>query len=174
MIDNEDGMTLVEVLASLILITLASGIIWTTVSVATKFNVGETTSLKIQQEANYIISELQRVHRTCEEYSLTITQSEVSIKNCRPNSKKPESVIANETISNGYRYVAIIEKEINMENRNKPSRDMKEGKDFFEYNNYDVKSIKNNLEFNYFAVEDLKNDKRYVNIPTTISRYRSN
>lgn len=168
---NEQGMTLVEVLAALLLISLVSVIIWTTISIATQFNIGETTSLKLQQEAKYIISELQKVHRTCEEYNITISQKEVSINDCEAINGGKGDLAADEIISNGYQYIAIIGGD---EVAEKTPDKMIEGIDFIEYIDYSVRPLKEDLEIPYFAVIDLKNDKRYVNIPTTISRYKLN
>ncbi|ARK23618.1 hypothetical protein SporoP37_02200 [Sporosarcina sp. P37] len=168
---NEHGMTLVEVLATLLLISLVTGIIWTTISVATQFNIGETTSLKLQQEANYIIAELQRVHRMCETYKVTISKEQVSINDCEAMKGGTGAVVNDEIISDGYRYIAIIDKEEIVE---KVPGKMMEGEDFVEYINYVVRPLKEDLRITYFAIIDLKNDKRYVNIPTTISRYKLN
>lgn len=163
--NDEKGLTLVELLATLTLISLVTGIIWTTISIASQFNIGETTSLKLQQEANYIITELQKAHRTCSEYKLTIKEDEISIKECKLIDKDE---IINKIISSNYKYIAII---------NEPTIDLPPSKmiknvHFIEYIDIPQKPKKNDINLMYFTVQDTNNDKRFVNIPTTISRYK--
>lgn len=166
MINDERGLTLVELLATLTLISLVTGIIWTTISIASQFSIGETTSLKLQQEANYIIAELQRFHRTCSEYNLTITPEEISINECKINGNEE---LSGKVISTGYIYGAFI---------NKPAPDLTPS-ELLAINEYEYyvevkqRPLKNDIVFTYFAIEDPNNDKRFVNIPTTISRYKT-
>ena len=151
---NEDGMTLVEVLATLVLIILVSGVLWTTVSIATKFNISETSALRLQQEANYIIAELQQVHRQCYSYKLTIVRDEVKVAECK-----------NETGASLTQYDGVIS-------------------DQFKYRFEDsgvspyVEKLfitpKENLELLDFVVIDpikRNNKEKAVRVPTTISRY---
>ncbi len=164
---DEKGLTLVEVLATLTLISLVTGLIWSTISIATQFNVSETTNVRVQQEANHILTELQSIHRNCYEYRLTITQEKVAVNGCEAINGEANN---EKVISDDFRYVAILNKTA----PNLPSREMEEGeeKDFQEINKV-IESSSTNLVFTYFAVEDINNDKRYVNIPTTISRYKT-
>lgn len=167
MINNEKGLTLVELLATLTLLSLVTGIIWTTVSISTQFNVSETTNLRIQQEANYILTELQSIHRSCSDYRLTVTEKKVSVNGCLEINGIDN---IEKIISTGYRYVAIVDKQPPA----LPSKDMVKGEDndFQDIIELKIKPASKNLVFTYFAVEDLNNNKRYVNIPTTISRYK--
>lgn len=105
MLKNEKGMTLVEVLATLILLTLVTGLIWTAISIASQFNISETTELKLQQEANYIVSQLQQVHRHCHEYKLEITENEVKVKSCL-NKDDSENTKYSGIISNKFQYAS--------------------------------------------------------------------
>lgn len=143
---NEAGMTLVEVLAALVLITLVTSIIWTTVSIATKFNVSETSTLRLQQEANYIISTLQQVHRNCETYNLTISDKEVSVTEC----VKVDPTVGTEfngVISNKFEYKALKDNE-------------------------EQTPLTKDLKLEDFTVKDPSNDKLNIVITTTIARYR--
>lgn len=103
--DNQSGMTLVELLAVLVLISLVTGIIWTTMSIGIKHNSVETTKIQLQQEANAIITKLQREHRVQECYILNIEDHEVSITNCenQPAFK--------EVLGNDYEYGPLMNKE---------------------------------------------------------------
>ncbi|WP_301108367.1 prepilin-type N-terminal cleavage/methylation domain-containing protein [Sporosarcina sp.] len=163
MVKKEAGMTLIEVLATLVLLTLVTGIIWTTVSIATKFNVSETTSLQLQQEANYIISEMQQVHRNCFTYKLSITDDEIRINECLDSNN---SVINsfNGVISNSYHYLPEIKNQ-----KFKPS-----AKNSFYENEDNVKiKVENDLELNDLILIDPINKKKRVKISTTISRYKT-
>ncbi|WP_019413854.1 prepilin-type N-terminal cleavage/methylation domain-containing protein [Paenisporosarcina sp. TG20] len=61
---NEKGLTLLEVLASLVLVSLVVALAMTTFNIGVKYNVIETTKTKMQQESNLIVSTLMNVHRT--------------------------------------------------------------------------------------------------------------
>lgn len=146
---NEQGMTLVEVLAVLVLVSLVTGVIWTTISIATKFNMSETSYLKLQQEANYIISELQQVHRHCETYRLTINPNEVKVSECMKNAETPLEGF-NGVISTGFHYKPIIDNELI-----EPTKGEKD------INNLTVSDVTNNLN----------REPREVVISTVLSRY---
>src|SRR5690606_7167197 len=79
---DENGMTLVEVLVTLVLVSLVITLIWTTVMVSMKYNIVETNKLRWQQEANRIITVIQQLHRKCDTYSLTATHQEIQIDHC--------------------------------------------------------------------------------------------
>lgn len=70
---NEKGVTLIELLAVLVLVTLIATLIMTTFTISFKYNVSETKKVKMQQEANYIVSLILQEHRTTEAYQLEIT-----------------------------------------------------------------------------------------------------
>ena len=143
---NEDGMTLVEVLATLVLLSLVTGIIWTTISIATKFSVSETTELQLQQEANYIISQLQQVHRHCYTYELTITESEIKVENCMKDEINPNR-----------EYDGIISDRFLYEPRPTSTEE----------------PTKADLYLSDFVVIDPVKKIRRVDVPTTISRYKT-
>jgi len=67
---KQDGMTLVEVLATLLLSSLVIMLIWTTVAITMKYNLTETKKLQMQQDANYIITDIQRIHRKYDCYQI--------------------------------------------------------------------------------------------------------
>ncbi|QTD41569.1 type II secretion system protein [Sporosarcina sp. Te-1] len=95
---DQRGMTLVELLAVLVISSLVAMLIWTAVMLVLKYNISETKKLQLQQEANYIISEIQNVHRYCDNYSLTIQSNQVSINDCNTNSNR---IISNDYIYTG-------------------------------------------------------------------------
>nr|WP_269136027.1 prepilin-type N-terminal cleavage/methylation domain-containing protein [Sporosarcina cyprini] len=67
---KQDGMTLVELLATLLLSSVIILLIWTTIAISMKYNVTETKKLQMQQEANYIITDIQRIHRNAVCYKI--------------------------------------------------------------------------------------------------------
>ena len=153
---QEEGMTLVEVLAALVLLALVTTIIWSTVSIATKFNVSETSTLRLQQEANYIITDLQQVHRHCDSYRLTISRDEVKVTECKGADGQSKDAY-NKVISDQFNY--------RFEDSGKSP-----------YLDRPYRPAKENLELQDFAVIDPVNNhgkEKAVQVPTIISRYRT-
>lgn len=71
--NNERGVTLLEVLAVLTLVSMVAVLIMTTLFIANRHHLTETSKLKMQQEANYIITTILQKHRTVkEEYTLKL------------------------------------------------------------------------------------------------------
>ncbi|MEK3934050.1 hypothetical protein MKY41_01915 [Sporosarcina sp. FSL W7-1349] len=93
---NEDGITLVELLASLILVSMVVVLIWTTFFISARHNTSETTKMRLQQEANYILTAIQQQHRQKECYDLIVAVEELKIKDCDSNEET--------TLSSGYIY----------------------------------------------------------------------
>lgn len=140
-------MTLVEVLATIVLVSMVVILIWTGVFISMRYNVAETKKLRLQQDANYIITEIQRIHRSCDKYDLTISKNEIYIKNCilASSSSKPDF-----TIANIFQYESIPE---------------------FKGALIETKKNESNINFT-LTVKDNENEKIFVEIPTTISRYK--
>ncbi|WP_039043046.1 prepilin-type N-terminal cleavage/methylation domain-containing protein [Sporosarcina sp. ZBG7A] len=90
--DNQSGMTLVELLAVLVLVSLVTGIIWTAMNISVKHNALETTKIQLQQDANFIITKIQQKHRSSECYRLIIEEQEVSLRNCEGNQESTEII----------------------------------------------------------------------------------
>lgn len=99
-IKNEKGVTLLELLAVLVLTSLILTLIITTFVVFSNYNVTQTKKLRMQQEANYIISLILQTHRTAEAYELMIPSvDKLIIKECEnedPVCIGPESIIGNQ------------------------------------------------------------------------------
>ncbi|MEK5069477.1 PilW family protein [Sporosarcina sp. FSL K6-1508] len=75
-VKNEKGVTLIELLAVLVLVTMVGTLIMTTFFIANRFNVTETKKMKMQQEANYIITAVLQKHRTVDEcYNLNVSDT---------------------------------------------------------------------------------------------------
>lgn len=76
MIRKQKGMTLVEVLASLLITSLVIILIWTTILISIKYNIVESNKIQMQQEVNYIITDLQRIHREFNCYQIKSVNGE--------------------------------------------------------------------------------------------------
>lgn len=102
--DNESGISLVELLATLALVSIVISLIWTAFSVSTKFNLIETQKLKLQQEANYIVAEVQRLHRICDSYTFILSAEQITIDNCEIRDEHNNLLKKNFILSNNYEY----------------------------------------------------------------------
>ncbi|MBD7983021.1 prepilin-type N-terminal cleavage/methylation domain-containing protein [Sporosarcina sp. Sa2YVA2] len=87
MLWKERGMTLVEVLVTLLLSSLIIVLISTTIMISMKYNIAESKKTQMQQEANYIITDIQRIHRqySCYEIIENEVDEEWIIKDCINN-----------------------------------------------------------------------------------------
>lgn len=72
MVQNEKGVTLIELLAALTIFGIFSAIIWAFFFQSFQVNKVEMTKNSLQQEANLIINTLQEVHRNSESYLIVI------------------------------------------------------------------------------------------------------
>ncbi|WP_075619957.1 prepilin-type N-terminal cleavage/methylation domain-containing protein [Paenisporosarcina indica] len=72
-IKNEKGITLVELIAALALVTIVAILIMTTLSIGIQRSVIEGEKTRIQQEANLMVSKLLDIHQKGNCYQLEIT-----------------------------------------------------------------------------------------------------
>ncbi|PID04116.1 hypothetical protein CSV67_01185 [Sporosarcina sp. P2] len=147
---NQQGMSVVELLATLLLVSLVSVIIWTTFSISTRMNTSETAKLRLQQEINYIATEAQRLHRKCSSYEFVVKPQRVSVRNCRTSSQTIEDYI----LSTNFLYYTDQKNPEATEER------------------FYVNAKRGNLEISKFWVVNPKNDKLKVSIPLELSRYK--
>ncbi|MCG7344999.1 hypothetical protein MHZ92_12705 [Sporosarcina sp. ACRSL] len=138
-------MTLVEVLAVLLLTALVITLIWTTVLTSMKYNITETKKLKMQQEANYIITDLQQIHRKCDTYRLEERDGKIWLTDCTG-------------------VVAQSDKKIGSENEFKISGLPTEQE-------IKAKTTDSSMNVN-LVVSDPVKDKLEVSVSTVISRYK--
>jgi hypothetical protein len=62
-----------------------------------KYNITETKKLRMQQEANYIITELQQIHRKCDTYKLEERDEEFWMTDCTGGVLQPNKKIGSES-----------------------------------------------------------------------------
>ncbi|MFD1927278.1 prepilin-type N-terminal cleavage/methylation domain-containing protein [Sporosarcina siberiensis] len=156
---NEHGVSLVELLAVLALVAMIATLILTTFFIATKYNLTETKKLKMQQEANYIITFILQKHREVEDcYSLKINDENLFFDYC--DESKPDKLI-----SNGYEYKLYHPLEPENPLVPQAERDAIEESERF-YPKED------NLQMTLMLI-DLSNDQLKVSIDTTFVRYKT-
>ena len=75
LISNQKGISLIELIAALALVSLVSLLIMTTLSIGIKRSIIENDKVRIQQEANIVVSKLLNNHRNGEKYCLKLSES---------------------------------------------------------------------------------------------------
>lgn len=155
MIKKQEGMTLIEVLATLLISSLVIMLIWTTVAISMKYNFVEMKKLRLQQEANRIITEIQQYHRQCEAYELTANHQEIQIKHCVVNGVDQGA----KQIANDFYYAIYVDTDLELgENKLYP---------------IDAKGINASYDLTLMVSDPAKQNPK-VTIDSKISRYQSN
>ncbi|MDN7226971.1 prepilin-type N-terminal cleavage/methylation domain-containing protein [Planococcus sp. N064] len=81
---NQKGVTLVELLATLVIASLIVGIAWTALSIGMKHSAIEKNETHLQQEANLIITTLANAHRQNDYYTLRYNaKNQLEIQVCQ-------------------------------------------------------------------------------------------
>lgn len=83
---NQKGVTLVELLATLVIFGIFSTIIWAFLFQTAKTNEVEISKNQLQQEANIIINAFDEVHRKSSIYTIDYNSDEIIIK---PTNSSP-------------------------------------------------------------------------------------
>ncbi|MCU9614026.1 prepilin-type N-terminal cleavage/methylation domain-containing protein [Caldibacillus lycopersici] len=79
---KEQGFTLLEVLAAIVLLTIVSGIIWSVFFQGFHFSQTSLTKNQMQQEINYIITDLESFHRYSEQsYTINSANCKITVSN---------------------------------------------------------------------------------------------
>lgn len=84
-VSGQKGFTLVELLAVLLLLSMVVALVWTTVLTSMRYNLSETNKLKMQEEANLIITNLQNIHRKCDNYMIENRNGGIWMTGCKNN-----------------------------------------------------------------------------------------
>ncbi|WKA60000.1 prepilin-type N-terminal cleavage/methylation domain-containing protein [Planococcus shenhongbingii] len=102
---NQKGITLVELLAALVLVSLVAGIAWTALSIGFKHTAVETNKTSLQQDANLIVSTLSAAHRRNDTYTLKFdANKQLMIKTCEDITACPATSTFTRVIDNNYDY----------------------------------------------------------------------
>ena len=81
-IENQKGITLVELLAALLLASVVIVIIMTSFSIGIKHNASESKKVLLQQEANLILATITNKHRAGDCYNLTVKNKKLFLLTC--------------------------------------------------------------------------------------------
>lgn len=79
---NQKGITLVELVAALALVSIIATIAWTALTIGMKHGAAETSKTVMQQEANVMISSLMAAHRGSEKYSIIFEDDQLKVDYC--------------------------------------------------------------------------------------------
>lgn len=101
MIRNQNGITIVELLVALTLVSVVATIAWTALFTGMKHTVAETTKTQLQQEANLVIAKLTNEHRKNDLYYLRINAGELEINTCDKVSENPVNCEGFSSATNG-------------------------------------------------------------------------
>ncbi|ANU23605.1 PilW family protein [Planococcus donghaensis] len=80
--NNEKGLTMIEILAALVLVSLVVAGAWTAMSIGFKHSVVETTKTHIQQDAALVIAKLSSAHRKSDRYVMKFENEQLMLKTC--------------------------------------------------------------------------------------------
>ena len=76
---DEKGVSLVEVLAALLLVSIIATAAWTALSIGMKHTTAETSKTEIQQDANLIIAKLSAAHRQSDSYTIKFENGQMML-----------------------------------------------------------------------------------------------
>ncbi|MGM0754149.1 MAG: type II secretion system protein [Bacillota bacterium] len=79
MIHNERGLTLVEVLATLTILSIIGAVVWNVFFQGIHYTKKAVSQNSIQQEANILTMKLTRIHQTVNEYELESSDCEIEV-----------------------------------------------------------------------------------------------
>lgn len=79
LIHNERGLTLVEVLATLTILSIIGAVVWNVFFQGIHYTKKAVSQNSIQQEANILTMKLTRIHQTVNEYELESSDCEIEV-----------------------------------------------------------------------------------------------
>lgn len=82
MIRNQRGLSLVELLAVLAILSFLGTIIWSVFFQGYNFSKRAVTKNMLQQDANLIVTNLTKIHQTSEQYTISTTSSITNAPGC--------------------------------------------------------------------------------------------
>lgn len=88
--NNERGLTLVEVLATVIILSIISILAWSIFFQGTEYSKKAVSKNQMQQEANVIIASLNSIHKRSIEYSATSKDCILSVQYTTKSTTKTE------------------------------------------------------------------------------------
>ncbi|WP_084786860.1 prepilin-type N-terminal cleavage/methylation domain-containing protein [Bacillus tuaregi] len=76
---NQQGITVIELLISLAILSLIGVLIWNVFFQGLDFSSKEITKNRMQQEANIILTHLTKIHQTAEEYKIETNSGKILV-----------------------------------------------------------------------------------------------
>lgn len=102
---DQKGITLVELIAALAIVSIIAGIAWTALSIGFKHTAVETNKTTLQQDANLIVTTLSNVHRRNDFYSLKFDSAgQMIIGTCEDATLCPANLTYKRVIDSKYDY----------------------------------------------------------------------
>lgn len=152
---EQKGITLVELLAVLALVSIIAVGAWTALTIGMKHGAAETSKTMLQQDANLVISKISAAHRLNDYYYFQFVGGNLEISPCNDNEVtgeidcKPFSKLT----TNSYLYSGSIN-----------------GTDFSAWNNLTlIEPKKQHVTFVLNVADPIKT-AREVNIETSLTR----
>lgn len=109
---NEKGITLVELIAALAIVSVIAVIAWTAIATGFRHTIVETSKTQLQQEANLVVSKITNEHRRNDFYYLAMNAGQLEINKCNED----ENAVAicegfTSLMKNDYKYKGSIDGE---------------------------------------------------------------
>lgn len=102
---NQKGITLVELIVALALVSIIAGIAWTALSIGFKHTAVETNKTSLQQDANLIVTALSNAHRRNDFYELKFDSTgQLVIGTCGDTELCPDNLTYKRVIDTKYDY----------------------------------------------------------------------
>lgn len=109
---NEKGITLIELIAALAIVSVIAVIAWTAIVTGFRHSIVETSKTQLQQEANLVVSKITNEHRRNDFYYLAMNAGKLEINNC--NEDETDTAVCegfSSLMGNDYKYTGSIEGE---------------------------------------------------------------
>lgn len=74
-IKSQAGMTLIEILATITILSIVSVILYSVFSNGLRYSSQAEDTVLIQQEANYLLTTLKKQHENADSYTITVDQN---------------------------------------------------------------------------------------------------
>jgi prepilin-type N-terminal cleavage/methylation domain-containing protein len=93
LLQNERGLTLVEVLATLTILSIISVVIWNVFFQGLDYSDKAVTQNSMQQESNYLTMKLTRIHQTAKQYELKNSNCNIVVDYINQNNESSKEII---------------------------------------------------------------------------------
>lgn len=153
---DEKGISLVELLAALLLVSLVAVIAWTTLTIGMRHGVTETNKTIMQQDMNLIVSSLMAAHRTSEKYSIIFEDNYLWINSC---DKAGDCTLSK--IAGAYDFNKSVINNVEINNSSDAPIIISE-----------LKPSKEHIAVT-LKITDINNEKNFLIVETTLSRMLS-